>query len=429
MSLTVKKVTKLLRRGEPGRTLDGGASGVRGLYLCVDSGTAASWALRYQVGGRAHWMGIGSARTFSLDEARQRAKAHRQRLADGHDPLHLKRSERAANLAAAVQSKTFKQCAEELILERGNEWKSARHGQDWRSTLARFAFPIIGNMDTAQIDRAAVLRVLEQQVPTTRGHPPGKFWLCRTITADRVRNRIELVLNYAAARGHRPEGENPAAWGVLQHVLGRPSKVAPKVHLAALPYAELPALMGELKQHAGVSVRALQFAILTATRSNEVLGAQWSEIDLDNKLWTIPASRMKSGREHRVPLADAALELLNSAYREADNPSVWIGTTQPRLSGNALLRALAAVRTGLTVHGFRSSFSDFAHERTAHSNHVIELSLAHSIGNQAERAYSRTDLFNKRRQLMDAWAKFAVMPLAKQKAGGEVMSILRGVRS
>jgi integrase len=421
MSLTVKRVARLLRQGKPGRHLDGGTNGIKGLYLAVDSKTAAAWALRYQLGNTAHWMGLGSARTFSLAEARERAKEWRQKLADGHDPLHLKRSQRAANLAAAAKAKSFEQCAVELILERGEGWKSARHGHEWKSTLKRYAYPIIGALDVAKIDRPAVLRVLEQHVPATRGNASGKFWHTRTASASRLRNRIELVLNYAVARGHRPAGENPADWSVLSHVLAKPSKLAPKEHYPALPYAEVPAVLAALRQRQGVAALALQFLILTAARRGEVVGARWEEIDLANKVWTIPPARMKGGREHKVPLSDAALALLQAAYREADNPFVWIGSTQPRLSANSMVNALASVKTGVTIHGFRSSFSDFAHERTAHSNHVIELSLAHTIGNAAEQAYRRTDLFNKRRQLMEAWAKHCSS--APAEAGGTVTPI------
>jgi integrase len=406
MSLTVKRVQRLLRQGKPGRHLDGGANGIKGLYLAIDSRTAASWNLRYQLANTSHWMGIGSARTFSLDEARQRAKEWRQKLADGHDPLHLKRSERASNLAAAAQSQTFRQCAEELIRERANEWKNARHGHEWKSTLARFVYPLIGGWDVAKIDRPAVLRVLEQHVAASRGNPSGKLWHTRTVSANRIRNRIELVLNAAVARGHRPAGENPAAWDVLQHVLGKPSKVAPKEHLAALPYGEVPAVLAALKRHQGVSVQALQFLILTASRRSEVLGATWDEFNLGDKVWTIPAARTKSAREHKVPLSDAAVALLHDAFREDGNPYVFIGGTQPRLSAHAMGRALARVKAGVTVHGFRSSFSDYAHERTAHSNHTIEMSLAHSVGTAVEQSYRRTDLFNKRRQLMNAWGEF-----------------------
>ena len=406
MALTVKKVQRALRKGEPGRFLDGvRGGGVRGLYLAVDGRTAASWTLRYQLDGRAHWHGLGSARDFTLEQARQRAREARQRLADGIDPITAKRADRAAKLAAANRVVTFKQCADDFIAAKRGEWRSAKHGVEWSRTLQRFVFPIIGGYDVAQVDRVAVLRCLEQRVPAWRGEQPGKFWDVRTVTADRTRNRVELVLNYAVARGHRPQGENPANWGVLRHILPRPSKVAPKAHHAALPYAEVPALMGELRKHEGVGVRALAFLILTATRAGEALGATWDEIDLANATWTIPGRRMKGNKEHRIPLSDAAIDLLQNAHTEDGNPHLWIGTGKPRLSTEALGRALTRVRPHVTVHGFRSSFSDFAHERTSHANHTIELSLAHSVGNAVEQAYRRGDMFEKRRKLMAAWAE------------------------
>jgi integrase len=408
MALTVKRTQRLLRKGEPGRFLDGvKGGGVRGLYLAVDGRTAASWTLRYQLDGRAHWLGLGAARDFSLAEARERAKEARQRLADGIDPIQAKRADRAAKLAAAAATKTFRQCAQDFVDARRHEWRSGKHELQWSQSLAKYVFPVIGALDVAQVDRPSVLRVLEQHVPVARGIPAGKFWFTRTTTADRVRNRVELILNWAVARGHRPAGENPAQWSVLQHVLSKPGKTAPKQHFAAVPYAEVPALMAQLRKHEGVSVQALQFLILTACRTAEVLGATWDEVgNLADKVWTIPAQRMKGGREHKVPLSDAAVELLRHAYTEDGNPHVFIGTSKPRLSAEAMSRALARVRTGITVHGFRSSFSDYAHERTAHANLVIEMSLAHSVGGAVEQAYRRTDLFNKRRQLVEQWGKF-----------------------
>lgn len=406
MALTVKRVTRLMRKGEPrGRYLDSGPNGIRGLYLATKSRTNASWTLRYQLDGRAHWLGLGSARTFTLEEARQRAREARQRLADGVDPIQAKRADRAAKKAAAAATKTFKECAADFIEGRRHEWRSGAHEIQWSQTLRQYVYPIIGSFDVAKVDRPSVLKVLEQHVGALRGRPAGKFWLVRTTTADRVRNQIELVLNFAAARGHRPAGgENPAQWSVLSHVLPRPGKTAPKTHHAALAYVEVPALMAQLRQHEGVSVQALQFLILTATRAGEVLGAIWDEIKFADKVWIIPPQRMKGNREQRVPLSDAAVDLLHNAYREDGNPHLWIGTNKPRLSAEAMGRALARVRTNITVHGFRSSFSDFAHERTAFSNHTIELSLAHSIGNAAEQAYRRGDMFEKRRKLMSAWA-------------------------
>ena len=273
MALTVKRVTRLMRRGEPrGRYLDGGPNGIRGLYLATESRTNASWTLRYQLDGRAHWLGLGSARTFSLEQARQRAKEARQRLADGVDPITAKRADRAAKKAAAAATKTFKECAADFIEGRRHEWRSGANEIQWSQSLRQYVYPIIGSFDVAKVDRPAVLKVLEQHVGALRGRPAGKFWLVRTVTADRVRNRVELILNFATARGYRPQGENPAAWSVLQHVLPRPARTAPKQHHAAVPYAEVPALMAQLRAHEGVSVQAL--AVLDLDRVPHGRGAR-----------------------------------------------------------------------------------------------------------------------------------------------------------
>jgi integrase len=417
MSLTVKRVAKLIRHGQPGRHLDGtGGDGVRGLYLCVENRSNASWTLRYQLGGKAHWMGLGSARTLTLDMARERAKAARLQLLDKTDPLQARRAEHAAKTAAAAKRLTFKEAAEEYIEDHRSKWKSAVHGRQWLTTLAQYAYPIIGTLDVAQVDRPAVLRVLEQQVPAQRGNPAGKLWKARLVTADRLRNRIELVLARAQARGHRPSGENPAAWAGLKHILPKPAKSASVEHHKAVPYVEVPALMAQLRQHEGVAVQALQFVTLTACRVGEVLGATWDEIDLDNAVWTIPAGRMKAGREHKVPLSPPAIALLRGLYREAGNRHLFIGARNAKLSNAALLAALRRLGRSETAHGFRSSFSDWAHERSAFSNHVIELSLAHAIGSAAEQAYRRGDMFEKRRKLMQAWATFCTTAPARGSA-------------
>jgi integrase len=430
MSLTVKRVTKLIRKGEPGRFLDSGSTGVRGLHLCVGGKNNASWGLRYQLDGRTHWLGLGSARDITLEKARQKAKAAREQLADKIDPLDLKKAERqqrkdekAKKAIDAARMMSFEKCAEAFILARQTEWKSARHGAEWKRTLASFVYPIIGTMDVAAIERPEVLRVLEQQVPANGSLPAGKLWNVRTISADRTRSRIELVLDYAVARGHRQPGVNPAAWSQLQHAgLAKPSKAAPPVHHAAVPYAEVPAVIAELRRHEGVAAQALLFTILTAARSGEVLGAVWDEIDLANKVWTIPEARMKSDREHKVPLSPQVVELLQTCYREQGNNYVFIGLNQPRLSHSAMGKILRRINRAETVHGFRSSFADFAHERTAHTNLTIETCLAHTVGDATERAYRRTDVFNKRRQLMDKWGEFCTTS-PRRAAGNNVTSI------
>jgi integrase len=406
MSLTVKRTTKLIRRGQPGRHLDGGTSGVRGLYLCVDNRSAASWILRYSLNGRAHWMGLGSARDISLDGARARAKEARERLVDKTDPLQARRADRAAKAAADVRRMTFKECAASFIAAHREKWRSLVHGQQWLTSLETYAYPIIGALDVAQVDKPAVLRVLEQTVPAATGRPGGRFWTVRNVTADRVRNRIKLILSYASARGHRPAGENPASWSHLQHILAKVPKSVRVEHHAAVPYAEVPAVVARLRQHEGVAKAALEFLILTATRAGETLGATWDEINFDNATWTVPKERMKAPREHKVPLSPQAIELLRSLYREAGNPHLFIGPRNERLSNAALRAALRRLGRDETVHGFRSAFSDWSHERTSHANHTIELSLAHSVGNATEKAYRRGDMFDRRRRLMQAWSTF-----------------------
>ena len=263
-------------------------------------------------------------------------------------------------------------------------------------------------------------------MPPERGYPAGTFWTARMVTADRTRNRIDNVLSWCTARGHRPKDlPNPAAWsGNLEHVLASPSKAVRKVHHAAVPFIEVPGLMAELVKREGVGVKALVFTIMTAARAGETLGATWDEIDLDNAVWTIPATRMKGRREHRVPLAPQVVELLSSLYREDGNEYLFIGARNQRLGEIAMYATLHRLGRSETVHGFRSAFSDWAHERTSASNHVIELSLAHNIGSEVERSYRRTDLFERRRKLMEQWAMFVTtVPKAES---GKVVALRQG---
>jgi Arm DNA-binding domain len=278
MSLTVKKVASLMRRGEPGRYLDSGAGGERGLYLIVANKAAAHWELRYQLHGRSRWMGLGSARTFELDEARERAKRQRQKLADKIDPLDIRRIERAKQAAANANIKTFRQCADDYIAAHRVGWRSAKHGGQWVNTLSTYVHPLIGDLDVAAIDTSCVLRVLERQVATSKGSPAGPFWIARAVTAERVRSRMELILAWAAARGYRSQGDNPARGkGHINQILVAPAKnkLARVVPHRAVPYAELPGLMAALRQHDGVAVKALQFLIMTAARRSEVIGMKW----------------------------------------------------------------------------------------------------------------------------------------------------------
>jgi integrase len=404
--LTVKRIEKLLRRGEPGRHHDG-----LGLYLVIKGLRSAHWSRRYELHHKAHWMGLGSAFTFSLDEARARNRAASRQLADGIDPLQAKRAARAAQAAAAAKALTFKEAAQGYIAAHQGKWTGA-HGLQWHATLGTYAYPILGALDVRDVDTPAILRVLEQRVPAFNDRPAGQFWTARAVTAGHVRNRIELVLAWAAARGHRAK-ENPAAWETLKHILPPARSLAKPQHYAAVPYVEVPHVYGELAKRTGSALQALKFVILCAARVGEVTGATWDEIKLDDPngpVWLIAAARMKAGIEHRVPLSPQAVALLRSLYVEDGNPHIFIGVSNPQLSKNSLTEVMRRLGRSETVHGFRSSFSDWAHERTAHSNHAIELSLAHTIGSQVEKAYRRGDMFDKRRKLMEQWATFVSSP-------------------
>jgi integrase len=408
--LSAKKVAKL--KGE-GRYHDGA---VPGLYLQVtrtNAGIAKSWLLRYEMDGRPERnMGLGSLSIFSLAQARERGREARRLIADGVDPLEAKRQRRDTARTAAAKRLTFRQATEQYFDAHQAEWTSASHRDAFLRSLRSHVYPHVGDMDVAAIEMADVLRALQP------------IWLTKTATATRVRQRIEQILDFAVVSGRRPPGSNPARWkGFLDQVLAKPAKVAPVNHHRAVDYRELPGFMGELRRCEAVAARALEFLILTAARSGEVLGATWGEIDLDGATWTVPASRMKGGREHRVPLAPAAVALLRSLYREENNPHLFIGPLPGRgFSDMALTRVLQRLGRTETVHGFRSSFSDWAHERTAHSNHTIELSLAHNAGSEVERAYRRKDMFAKRVRLMTDWAKFCTSPAVQ---GADVVPLRR----
>jgi integrase len=411
MGLTVKRVARLRRRGEAGQYTDGGTEGVRGLRLIVVNRHAAHYELRYQLNHRSRQMGLGSAADLTLAAARERAKAARLLLLDKVDPLEIRRAEQATKLAATASKLTFKEAAQAYIAAHQKEWKSAEHGRQWLSSLAAYVYPLIGTFDVAQIGKPAILKVLKQPVAAALGKPAGEFWTVRGVTADRTRNRIELVLNYAVACDARPPGFNPAAWSGLKELLSAPSKKK-VAHLAAVPYTEIPALIASLRGREGVGAKALLFTILTAARVGEVLGATWDEIDFATNTWTIPATRMKADREHKVPLSPQVIELLNDLPREHGNPHVFIGPRAATLSNDALMATLRRVGRTETTHGFRSSFSDWANETTRHPRLAIELSLAHKVGNEVEQAYRRGDMIAKRAKLMADWAAFCMNPVA-----------------
>jgi integrase len=397
--LTLKRIAKL--RARPGKYLD-----EHGLILKVFSPKSASWFLRYQRHGRERYLGLGPLAAFTLSEARERARRARGLLADGIDPLEKKRAERARSIS-------FEACAQAYYAAHERGWSNKKYRQQFLGLLRHHVFPRLGALPVAEIDEAMVLSVLKP------------IWSSKTHTARRMRHRIEKILDFATAAKFR-SGDNPARWVTLQHLLARPDRINRTQHLPALPYAALPIFMSRLRDIKGVDARALEFTILTAGRSREVIGARWAEIDWEAATWVVPASRMKGRKEHRVPLSARALTLLRELYVEDGNAFVFLSARSGRGIGHTqMFRMLRALEERATVHGFRSSFSDWAHERTGHAPHTIEAALAHSIGNAVSQAYRRGDLFDKRHRLMNDWARYCESAPAAESA----VAPLRSVRS
>lgn len=382
--LTALQVKKL---AEPGYYADGG-----GLYLQVARGGSKSWIFKFKVAGKSREMGLGGVNTFSLAEARERAREQRQRLADGIDPIAARREDALQRRMADASTITFDKAAERYIDAHAAGWRNDKHRQQWENTLATYASPIIGDLPVSRVDTAQVLRVLQP------------IWTAKPETASRLRGRIESVLDWAKVQGYR-EGENPARWkGHLDMTLPARAKVAKVVHHAALPWREVGAFMRDLRAMPGASALAVEFIILTACRTSEAINAKWREFDLNAKVWTIPADRMKASKEHIIPLSDGALRILSAMRDQSDGAYVFPGTKEKPLSnmaGLALLKRMG--RADLTVHGFRSTFRDWAGESTAHPREVIEHALAHQLKDKAEAAYQRGTLFKKRRALMADW--------------------------
>jgi integrase len=386
---------------------------VAGLALFVKPTGARSWILRVSIAGKRRDMGLGGYPDVTLADARRRARELREQIDNGIDPIGQRREARAALRATLAKAMTFNQCIDAYLDAHNESWSNPKHRQQWRNTLATYAGPVIGGLDVAQIEVGHVLKVLQP------------IWSEKTETAVRLRGRIESVLSWATTAGYRM-GENPARWkGHLQNLLAMPTKIAKVEHHAALPYRELGAFMADLAKMQGVGARALEFTILTAARSGEVRGATWGEIDLEAGIWTIPGERMKAKNEHTVPLSDAALDLLRSLPRSGDLifPGARSGRPLSDMSLTAVLRRMG--RDDITVHGFRSTFRDWAAEQTAYPSEVVEMALAHTIINKVEAAYRRGDLIEKRRRLMADWSRFCatvtsegkVVPMRSAKAG------------
>lgn len=374
--------------------------GVAGLYLQVLPTGARSWVLRSTIRGRRRDMGLGGFPDVPLADARRRAREAREAIDRGEDPIDARRAARAALLASSSGALTFKRAALDYISAHELGWKNSKHRQQWRNTLEEYAYPKIGQLDVQDIETSHVLSVLRP------------IWQDRTETASRLRGRIEQVLDAARATGAiKPPWENPARWrGHLDKLLPRPSKLAKVEHHRAVPVDEVGAVVERLREAAGTGARALEFAVLTACRSGEVRGARWSEFDLRSCTWTIPADRMKGGREHRVPLSQPAMDLLGRLPRMAGNDLVFPAPRGGELSDMTLVACLRRMKVEAVPHGFRSTFRDWSAERTAYPRDVCEMALAHTIGSKVEAAYRRGDLFEKRRRLMDDWADFLSRP-------------------
>ncbi len=391
------------RLRKPGLHGDG-----NGLYLQMAGAGARSWIFRYSLHGRERYLGLGSAAATSLKRARELAAEARAMRAQGIDPVEARKQERAEARLAAARTLTFRECAERFLAAHEASWRNPKHRQQWRSTLAS-TYPLLGSLAVADIDTTLVLKMLEP------------IWQTKAETARRLRGRIEAVLDWAKVAGYRA-GENPARWrGHLSHLLAR--KRRDVKHHAALPYAEIPAFLAALATRGSMAARCLEVTILTASRTGEVLGATWDEIDLKAAVWTVPARRMKGGKDHRVPLSARVVAILRglAEHRESDFvfPSPRIGRP---LSNAAMPKVLTALgRAEITVHGFRSSFRDWAAEQTGFPRELAEKALAHAVGDETERAYQRGDLFEKRRKLMEAWAAYCgpksdakIVPLRKK---------------
>ncbi|HMJ40790.1 MAG TPA: integrase arm-type DNA-binding domain-containing protein [Pseudolabrys sp.] len=392
MARTIDRLSalKVARTTEPGMYADGG-----GLYLQVTSSAARSWLFRYTLSGRSREMGLGPLSAVTLLNARQKAAEARRLRADGIDPIVQQTAARASAATDAARAMTFDQCSDAYIASHQGGWRSPKHAAQWKSTLSTYASPVFGGLPVHAVDVTLVMKALEP------------IWTVIPETAGRVRGRIESVLDWAKSRGLRT-GENPARWkGHLDNLLPARSKVAKVVHHPALPYDELPAFMAVLRAQGSISARALEFTILTAGRTNEIIGALRSEVNDDEAVWTVPANKMKGDREHRVPLSDRGLAIVRAL--PIDGPYLFAGArADGRLSNMAMLKLLERMkRDDLTVHGFRSTFRDWASEQTNFAGEVAEAALAHVVGDKTEAAYRRGDLFEKRRRLMAAWAEYS----------------------
>ena len=365
------------------------------LYLRVAPGGSKSWIFRFAIDGRTRDAGLGAYPTVSLVKAREEAEKWRRLLAAGVDPIQARNEEREARSSNAANTKTFEECAKAYIASHQAGWRRAKTAQLWHAAMATHVYPVLGAQPVRAIDTALVLRVLQP------------MWADKPAMASRLRAMMESVLAWAKVQGYRA-GENAAQWrGHLDHLLPSRTKVRRVRHHPALPFAEIPVFMAKLRVRSDLAARALEFLILTASRSSEARGARWDEINLEQRTWIIPVERMKGGREHRVPLEPRVVAILEEMAGVRLSEFVFPGRSKNRPISDLGLRMLVReLRPGVTIHGFRSSFRDWAAETTNFPNHVVEMALAHAIADGTEAAYRRGDLFEKRRKLMETWASY-----------------------
>lgn len=395
------------RLSRPGRYAVGG---VAGLSMAVSPSGAKSWVLRVMAGGRRREFGLGGYPSVTLEQARHKAREAREHLSNGIDPAQERRAAADALRVADAKRITFRTAAQDFLKRKRPEFRNPKHAKQWATTLETYAYPVMGNLPVNMIELAHVKRTLDP------------LWGVKTETAKRLRGRIESVIAYATASGYR-SGDNPARWrGNLDAVMPKPSKITTVKHHRALPVSDLPAFMRDLRARDGMAPRALEFAILTAARSGEVRGAVWSEIDFSSNTWTVPAGRMKALKEHIVPLTPSAIDLLKNVPRMASTELVFPASKGVKLSDMALSAVTRRMGVDAVPHGFRSTFRDWAAERTNYPREVAEMALAHTIENKVEAAYRRGSLLDKRRKLMNEWDKFCSLTTSR---AGEVVSLQR----
>jgi integrase len=389
-----------VRRAKPGWHADGG-----GLYLQARP-DGSYWYFRYKDHGREKYHSLGPAHTVTLADARARAQACRLLRIDGRDPQIERATIRAAAQVEAAKKVTVTEAIDRYFANHRGKWRSEKHAKEWRSTLATHAEPVLGRLPVGAIDTTLVLKVVEP------------IWQTKTVTASRVRQRLESVLDFAKVRGWR-DGDNPARWkGHLDHILPKPRELAPVENYAAMPYADMPDFMRRLRAIEGVAPRCLEFLILTAARNKEARRARWSQIEGD--VWKCPPEEMKRGKEHHVPLSVAARAVIER-MRGQDAEFVFPGRGGP-IGDTALGGVLKELGVDCTVHGFRSSFRDWVGEETEFARELAEMALSHRTGDDTEEAYRRGEMLKRRRKVMEAWARFVggesgkVIDLKKKRA-------------